>query len=75
MKPFKTTCSTAVPDRATVRASKVEATHAFGAGRGRTTTVTLPDGYTITFVGPLGKIAAVRNALECRATGRVTSES
>ena len=72
MKPFKTALSSPRPSRATVRACRVEN---YNHGYGRMTRVVLPDGYTVTFVGPLGKIAAVHNALECRATGRVTSES
>jgi hypothetical protein len=74
MKPFATVPNASSPDRATVRASKVEATHALGAGRGRTTRVTLPDGYVVTLVGAVGKTDAVRAAQDIKATGLATEE-
>jgi len=64
--PFVTTVRVGKPSSAIVRASRVEAVNVRGARRTR---VTLPDGRRVTFIGPLGKGEAVRQALDHFAHG------
>jgi hypothetical protein len=48
---------------ATIRLSRVEPVYPRGRRFGRYTKVTLPDGRSVVFVGPLGKREGVRQAL------------
>ena len=64
--PFITTVRVPKPSAALVRASRIEAYRVRGARRTR---VTLPDGRRVTFIGPMGKGEAVRQALDHFAHG------
>ena len=59
-KPFDAELREPKPSAAYLRQCRVEA---LSTRRGRFTKVTLPDGRSITFVGPASKTEAVRNAL------------
>lgn len=60
MKPFQAMLPEIPIDRATWTGSTVTKVR---RGRAVTTRVTLPNGYTISFVGAVSKGAAIRNAL------------
>ena len=74
MKPFQAVLPEIPIDRATWSGSKITKVH---RGRAVVTRVRLPDGYTTSFVGALGKGEAIRNALyeHQRAGGAPTPRS
>jgi hypothetical protein len=69
MKPFQAMLPEIPIDRATWAGSKITKV---GRGRAVVTRVTLPDGYSASFVGAMSKGSAIRNALyqHQRARGR-----
>jgi hypothetical protein len=65
-RPFRAVLRVPAPSRDFVSRSHVERQR---KGRGAITRVRLPDGYVVSFVGAVGKIEAIRNALEAQGRG------